>query len=127
MKSSGCTLLFAEDDPGVRKLYEKSFAKQGFRVITCDNAVQVMAELRDEKIDLLVTDLEMPEANTLELFPFLKKEYPRLPVIVVSGHYQGMQDSFKKKGFQVTAFFNKPVETSVLSAKIREILKVDLS
>ena len=66
------------------------------------NAAQILAELKEEKIDLLVTDLEMPAANTLELFPALKKEYPRLPVIVVTGHYRTQQD-FLARGYNIAA------------------------
>src|SRR4051812_19145992 len=124
MKSSDLTLLFAEDNESSRTVYEKAFTREGYKVLSCDNAAQVMAELKDGKVDLLVTDLEMPKANTLDLFPFLKKEFPRLPVIVVTGHYQGLQGDFTAKGYHVSAFFNKPLELSVLKEKVRELLKV---
>jgi DNA-binding NtrC family response regulator len=122
---SDFTLLFADDDPSIRAIYSKSFTKEGYRVLTCDNASQVMAELNEQKVDLLVTDLEMPKANTLDLFPALKKAYPRLPVVVVTGHYQGMKEEFLSKGYNVTAFLNKPAETSVLKIVIKDILKVE--
>jgi DNA-binding NtrC family response regulator len=125
MKCSDCTLLIAEDNAASMKVYEKAFGRDGYKVLTCDNAAQVMAELRDGKVDLLVTDLEMPKANTLELFPFLKKEYPRLPVIVVSGHYAGLQDEFSSRDYPVAAFFGKPVELAALTEKVKAILKID--
>ena len=125
MKSSDFTILFAEDNPNVKAVYHKIFTKEGYRVLSCDNAAQVLAELKEEKVDLLVTDLEMPAANTLELFPVLKKEYPRLPVIVVSGHYKDLQSDFLSRGFNITAFINKPTEPQVLINKISEILKID--
>jgi len=55
----------------------------------------------------------------------LKKEHPRLPVIVVSGHYKDLQKDFLDRGFVVSAFISKPTEISVLKAKIREILRID--
>jgi hypothetical protein len=61
----------------------------------------------------------------LDVFPILKKEYSRLPVIVVSGHYKDLQKDFLDRGFSVAAFLSKPTEVSVLKAKIREILKID--
>ncbi len=123
-KSSDFTLLFAEDNESLRRLYEKSFTQEGFRVLTCDNAAQALAELHEEKVDLLVTDLAMPAANTLELFPVLKQQYPRLPVVVVSGHYKDIQEDFLSRGYHIRAFLNKPVALSVIKDKVREILKI---
>jgi DNA-binding response OmpR family regulator len=125
MKSSDYTLLFAEDNPAILKIYVKSFTQEGYRVLTCEHGARVLADLKEEKVDLLVTDLEMPGMNTLDLFPILKKEYSRLPVIVVSGHYKDLQKDFLDRGFSVAAFLSKPTEVSVLKAKIREILKID--
>jgi CheY-like chemotaxis protein len=103
----------------------KTFTQEGYQVLTCEHGARVLADLKEEKVDLLVTDLEMPGMNTLELFPILKKEFPRLPVIVVSGHYKELQKDFLDRGYAVTAFLSKPIGMSVLKAKIREILKID--
>ncbi len=125
MSPSDYTILFAEDNPSITALYMKAFTKEGYKVLTCDNAAQAMAEIQDEEIDLLVTDLAMPAANTFELFPFLKEKYPKLPVIIVSGKYQDLKTDFLDKGFKVNAFLQKPVELSALKAKVAEVLKVD--
>jgi DNA-binding NtrC family response regulator len=123
-KSSDFTILFAEDNPAMQAVYVKAFEREGYKVFTADNAAQVMAELHEGKFDLLVTDLEMPAANTFELFPFLKKEYPKLPVIIVSGHYKDLQTDFLDKGYRISAFLNKPIAVSVLKEKIEEILRI---
>jgi len=125
MKSSDFTILFADDNPSVLLAYFKAFNKEGFRVLSCEDAAQVLVELKDEKVDLLVTDLEMPTANTLETFEILKKEYPRLPVVVVSGHYKDLKTDFMEKGYKVSAFISKPCAVSTVMDKVREILKVD--
>lgn len=127
MGASQYTILFAEDNPQITALYVKAFTKEGYKVLTCSNAAQAMAEVRDEKIDLLVTDLVMPEANTFDLFAFLKDEFPKLPVIIVSGKYQDLLEDFHSKGYKVNAFLQKPVELSALKAKVAEILKIDLT
>jgi DNA-binding NtrC family response regulator len=125
MKTSDFKILFADDDSSTLLSYFKAFTKAGFRVLSCDNAAQILAELKDEKIDLLVTDLEMPTANTLETLEILKREYPRLPVIVVSGHYKGLQTDFNEKGYKISAFIHKPCGVNEVMEKVREILKID--
>lgn len=123
-KPSDFTILVAEDNLAVQKLYLKNFAQEGYRVLACEHGARVLADLHEEKVDLLITDLEMPGMNTLELFPILKKEYPRLPVIVVSGHYKDLKTDFLDRGYSVAAFMGKPLEFSALRAKVREVLKI---
>jgi DNA-binding NtrC family response regulator len=119
------TLLIAEDNLGIQEVYKKVFGREGFNIVLCDNAAQAMAELSEQKIDLLITDLEMPLANTFELFPFLKEKFPNLPVIIVTGHYKDFQSEFAQKGFRMSAFFNKPIGVFTLLDKVREVLKME--
>jgi DNA-binding NtrC family response regulator len=125
MKSqSDFTLLFADDDPGIRAIYLKAFTAEGYQVKICDSAAQILAELKEGKADLLVTDLEMPKSNTLDIFPVLKENYPRLPVIVVTGHYRGLKEDFLSRGYNITALLHKPTGISTLKKTIEEILKI---
>ena len=125
MNCSDFTILFAEDKLEIQKIYKKNFEKEGYKVLQAEHGARVMAELRENKVDLLVMDLEMPGMNTLELFPILKKDFPKLPVIIVSGHYVDLKKDFDGKGFDYKAFFNKPISVEVLKEKVREILKID--
>jgi CheY-like chemotaxis protein len=117
--------MFAEDNEAIRKVYEKNFLKEGYKVILVEHGARVLAELHEQKVDLLVTDLEMPGANTLEIFPILKEDFPKLPVIVVTGHYSNLKEDFLDKGFIVRAIFNKPISVGVLKEEVRKILRVD--
>ena len=117
--------MFAEDNEAIRKVYEKNFLKEGYKVVLVEHGARILAELNERKVDLLVTDLEMPGANTLEIFPILKEDFPELPVIVVTGHYSNLKEDFLDKGFVVKAIFNKPISVGVLKNEIRKLLKVD--
>jgi CheY-like chemotaxis protein len=125
MKTSDFTILFAEDEKGIQKIYERNFSKEGYRVVLAEHGARALAELREQKVDLLVTDMHMPGMNSLEFLDLLRRDYPRLPVIVVSGHYMNMREDFLNRGFIIKAFINKPVAVSELRKKIREILKVE--
>jgi DNA-binding NtrC family response regulator len=124
MKISECTILVAEDDPASRQLYYDVLTREGYRVLTAVNGIQALAELKDEKVHLLVTDLKMPDMSALEMLPEIRKNQPELPVIVVSAYYRQMQEEFHNKGFEVH-FFNKPLNLNVLKAKIVEILNIE--
>lgn len=125
MTPSTFTILFAEDNPQIMRLYQKSFTQDGYKVLTSTNAAEAMAEIQAEKVDLLVTDLAMPEANTFDLFNLLKEKYPKLPVIIVSGKYMDLKESFLDKGYKVTDFLQKPIELSVLKAKVAQVLGIE--
>jgi DNA-binding NtrC family response regulator len=125
MSCSDFTILVAEDEAAIRKIYEKSLSAEGYQLILAESGARAMAELREARVHLLITDLKMETMSALELLPIIRQEHPTLPVIVVSGRYQGIAEDFSRKGFEnVAAFFQKPVGMDVLKKKIREILKI---
>lgn len=126
MKCSDFTILVAEDEPGLRRIYEKSLSAEGYKVILAESGARALAELHETPVDLLITDIKMETMSALELLPILKRDYPKLRVIVVSGRYDGMEGDFGKKGFDnVETFFQKPLNMNILKEKIRQILKIE--
>jgi two-component system cell cycle response regulator CpdR len=125
MKRNDFKILIAEDEPGVRKLYEKAFKSEGFEVVMAETGSQLLAELEENPFDLLITDMQMPSMSALEVLPIIRWKYPNLPVVVVSGHYVNMEEEFHRKGFKVDMFFTKPLSLNVLKNAVRKILRVD--
>ena len=124
MFCSDFKILVAEDDPGTQKIYGKSLGAEGYQVILAESGARALAELAETKVDLLITDLKMKNMSALELLPILKRDYPKMPVIVVSGRYEGLLEDFKKKGFDnVEMFYQKPINMTILKQKIRQMLK----
>ena len=125
MKRNDFKILIAEDEAGVRKLYEKAFKAEGYEVVMAETGAQVLAELAEGSFDLLITDLKLTEMSALETLPEIRKKYPKLPVVVVSGYYVNMMEEFNQKGFNVDLFFNKPLSLSVLMEAVRNILGIE--
>jgi len=125
MKCSDFTILVAEDDSSALKIYEKTLSAEGYKLILVDSWERVLAELAEKPANLLITDLKMGDMSGFELFPLLVRNHPQLPVIVVSGAYEGLMGNFDKKGFgTVNAFFVKPLNLNGLKQKVREVLKI---
>jgi CheY-like chemotaxis protein len=122
MKPSDFTLLVAEDEKASLFLYLEELSEEGYHVLTAENGLQVLGTLEDQKVDLLVTDVKMPDMNAFELVPKVRAEFPALPIIVVSA-FKGMQDDFHLKGYNIRAFLSKPVPMAQLKATIRDILE----
>ncbi len=122
MKRNDFRILIAEDDPAIRKLYEKAFRQEGYEVVSVEAGGQVLAELKDGSFDLLITDLKLEHTSALEVLPEVRKIHPRLPVIVVSGYYANLVEDFHLKGFNVNLFLNKPLGLSDLKLAVRRVL-----
>jgi len=126
MKCSDFTILVAEDDLSMLQIYENALSSEGYHLILVESCERALAELAEKEANLLITDLKMAEMHGFEMFPLLVKDHPDLPVIVVSGTYQGLMEDFHHRGFDnVKAFFLKPMNMNVLKRSIREVLKID--
>lgn len=116
------TILLAEDEESSRFLYFEELSEEGYRVLTAANGLQVLGTLEDQKVDLLMTDVKMPDMHALEMIPRVRIDFPDLPIIVVSA-FKGMEDDFNIKSFHISAFMPKPINMALLKQTIREILQ----
>jgi DNA-binding NtrC family response regulator len=78
-------ILIIEDDPNVRVAIEHGLTQAGHSVLPTANGKEGMNALRQSTVDLVVTDIFMPEQEGLETITALRKQYPKLPVIAISG------------------------------------------
>ena len=77
-------LLLVDDDTSLLKLLSIRLEAEGYRVQTAHSAEEAIPLLRNEPIELMVTDLRMDGASGLELFEQVRHFHPGLPVIIMS-------------------------------------------
>ena len=88
MGAPTATILVCEDDDQLRTVVELMLDGQGYRVLLAarpEQALELAAE-HPHAIDVLVTDLSLPQMSGTELAARLKKSVPELEVLVLSGH-----------------------------------------
>lgn len=85
MNSEKATLLVAEDDAFTRTSMIAYLRAEGFNVFKSANGLEALETIRESLPDLVVTDLNMPEMDGMELLKVLASEFPALPVIIISG------------------------------------------
>jgi len=117
VKSLG-TVLLVEDEPAVRKIVRMALEMQGYRVFEASNgqdALEVVDGL-NTPIDLLLTDVIMPGGNGSQLAVSLRKKYPELPVMFMSGYHKNDtlheaslndREAFLGKPFSLQEFIRK--------------------
>lgn len=114
-------ILLVDDDPGLLKLLSIRLEAEGYHVSTAESAESALQVLRNEPIELMLTDLRMEGASGLELFEQARHYYPSLPVIMMSA--QGtIPEAVSATQMGVFEFLTKPVEKSILLSTIEAAL-----
>ena len=117
------TILLAEDEPSVRGLAARVLRNQGYKVLEAvdgGEALQI-AGRHKERIDLLLTDVVMPQMGGKELYDQLKPLRPHLKVLFTSGY---TENAIVHQGELAPGvdFLQKPFSPIFLTHKVREIL-----
>jgi len=121
--SRGETVLLVEDDDSILKIVKRILEKLGYAVLCSSSpmeAISLAAEHADE-INLLITDVVMPEMNGRELSDRLQSLYPNLKTLFMSGY---TADIIAKRGVLEggVSFIEKPFSKKELAVKVREVL-----
>src|SRR5690606_6962508 len=85
-------ILVVDDDIHILELLHRHLQSWNYHTYKAVSVKEAVAILRDTAIDLLITDLKMPEVDGFELIKFVSEHYPKLPKLVVTG-YPSIQDS----------------------------------
>lgn len=79
-------ILVAEDDEAVREFVERALTHRGHDVTTTDDGIGALEALEREPFDLLLTDIVLPELDGIALALKVAKEYPEIPILLMSGY-----------------------------------------
>jgi len=110
------SILVADDDNEIRALLRSILEDEGYRVYTAENGKRATAILKETPIQLMLTDLVMPEQEGMETIVQARRDHPSLKIVAVSGAFAGsILDAASH--FGANAILEKPLQ-------VDEILKV---
>jgi two-component system cell cycle sensor histidine kinase/response regulator CckA len=117
------TILLVEDEEGLRALNARGLTSRGYTVVEASNGVEALREIeqRDGAVDLVVSDVVMPEMDGPTLLKELRSRNPNLKMILVSGY---AEDAFEKnlpEGGQFV-FLAKPFTLKQLVATVKDAM-----
>jgi len=117
------TVLLVEDEEGLRALNARGLSSRGYTVLTASNGVEALEELErsEGKVDLVVSDVVMPEMDGPTLLREMRKTNPDLKMIFVSGY---AEEAFQKNmpAGEQFAFLAKPFTLKQLMEAVKETL-----
>ena len=115
-------ILVADDDAGVRAFLRAVLEGGGYEVTEAADGKQALQGVRAGRVDLVITDLVMPEQEGIETIRTLRKEVPGIGIIAISGAFDGrFLKTARMLGANVA--LGKPVDAELLLASVAEILK----
>lgn len=111
-------VLVVDDDPSILQTSALVLKNKGYEVRGAQDGFAALVELRRSVPDLIISDLGMPNMSGFELLSIVRRRFPHIPVIAVSGEYDGSPE-----GLIADAFFSKAqYSPNQLFAKISELI-----
>ncbi len=118
-------ILVVDDDDLIRDLIYEILEPQGYQIFLAENGNRALEILDKEEIDLIITDIIMPDKEGIETILDIKKRLPHAKIIAMSGGGQLEANSYLSmaKRLGVNATLSKPFNPTKLLSMIQEILK----
>jgi anti-anti-sigma factor len=113
LSASHATILIVDDEPAVTKTFAAYLRKQGFQVLTAENALEAIRLCKQQTVHLTITDHHMPEISGVELIGELKQAHPEMPVVLMSGGTD-MRTALSALRAHAFDFLAKPVDSQDL-------------
>ncbi|MBE9507558.1 MAG: GAF domain-containing protein, partial [Chloroflexi bacterium] len=125
LEGRGETILLVEDEEKVREASREMLESLGYRVLTAANGREALEVYRSaERVNLIITDLVMPEMGGKELARALKKEHPHARVLAITG-YALEDDTEDLMEAGILDIIQKPFEVNRLAEIIRRVLDAE--
>jgi DNA-binding response OmpR family regulator len=113
-------ILYVEDNDAIRETFAEILATAGRRIVCVADGAGARQALREQNVDLLMTDVELPDGSGLDVARDALRQNPGLPVIVCSGH--DLSDITRSLG--PTAHpLRKPVDFDELEALVERLAR----
>jgi len=110
-------ILVVEDHENTRALYAEELQEAGYEVLTAENGYLAMKIIEKDRVDLVITDLRMPEVSGVTLIHCIHFHDEKIPVVVVSAYRQYEEPL----AGNIRAFFTKPVNLELLKQCVAEL------
>jgi len=115
-------ILFVDDEKELLFTVDEYLSQRGYNITVVDSGLKALELTKKRRIDVLITDLKMPEVNGLELLKAVKEHQPETEVIILTGYgsIETAVEALKLGGYD---YLQKPIKLDRLKALIDRILE----
>jgi two-component system response regulator (stage 0 sporulation protein F) len=115
-------ILVVDDEENARIGLSKLLAKEGFVVDSVSNGFEALNYLRQQDVNLIVTDINMPGMNGIAFLKELNKSFPQSNVIMITA-YGGIESYIESMNLGAFEYINKPIKVEELKSILKKIFK----
>lgn len=120
--STAPSVLIVEDDSATRRLYRFLLSNGGYLVLEAEDGVAALEQIASHQCDLVITDMNMPRMDGMELIRNIRRDYPSIHVILITAF--GTPDTQKqalKNG--ANDYLAKPFDFEELERRVRHFFQ----
>ena len=114
-------VLVVDDDPVVRKSFDRVLSNKGYAVITAESGEEALRKLDEERYDIVYSDVRMPGMSGLEVAENVKARRPWTPVVIITGYGTEAAEA-RAKAAGVSSFLHKPLSPEMIEDSVRDTL-----
>jgi len=114
-------ILVVDDSPDTLELLQRNLKSKGYRVLTAPGAVEAIKILESNPVDLVITDLKMPEVDGLTLVRHIHENYKTIEVMMITG-YPSIEGAVEAVKTGAEEYLAKPFTDEELFAAVRRVL-----
>lgn len=117
-------ILIIDDDDQMRMMLKQAFERAGYEVVDASNGARGVEIFRESPVDLIITDLIMPEKDGMETIIELQRESPNIKIIAISGGSRAMDPrDYLHYATQIGVLktFTKPFDTDELLESVGQL------
>jgi len=115
-------ILVVDDDPVIRKSFDRVLSGKGYAVITAADGEEALSKLAAEEYDVVYTDIRMPGMSGLEVAENVKANRPWTPVVIITG-FGSAENEARAKAAGVRSFLHKPLSPDMIVESARATLE----
>lgn len=116
------TILIVDDEQNIRRVLEATFTKDGYIVLTAESGKKAIALASANTIDLLVSDLILPDSNGVEVLQKVKALHPQCSALILTG-YGSIKSAVEAMRYGAFNYLTKPFDLDEMRLVVRKALE----
>ncbi|HON88472.1 MAG TPA: sigma-54 dependent transcriptional regulator [Spirochaetia bacterium] len=116
------TILIADDEKNIRNGIAEYLEAEGYETLTAEDGKEAISIINKGSVDLVITDLKMPNVNGMEVLNYVVSHFPTMPVIILTGHGT-VEDAVQAMRIGAFDFISKPLNLEHLVMLIQRALE----
>ncbi len=117
-------VLIVDDDLDALEMMQDLFDSKGYQSSTATNGVEALTSIKNQEPDIVLSDIRMPEMDGMELLRILTKEYPHIPVIMITAHGT-IKTAVEAMKVGAKDYILKPLSLDEILAKVERITQLN--